>query len=171
MERNLCLVIKLIIMEKKKFKLVGVSGTFSPPLHLGHETLIKKAFEISEKVMIGITIDEMTKHKTLVNLIPTLKIRKENVINFLKEIGCSERAIIIDLKDSYGPAIEDQGLEAIIVSEDTLYMGEKINQKREEKNLHPLEFVPISMVLSKNGKPISSTRMRKKEIDEKGNLI
>ena len=158
-------------MESKKYKLVGVSGTFSPPLHLGHMTLIRKAFEISEKVMIGITIDEMTKNKTLSNLIPSLKIRKENVVNFLKENNFSERAIIIDLKDSYGPAIEDQGLEAIIVSEDTQHMGQKINQKREEKNLPPLDFVPISMVLSRNGKPISSTRMRKNEIDEKGNPI
>jgi len=158
-------------MGSKKYNLVGVSGTFSPPLHLGHVTLIKKAFEISEKVMIGITIDEMTKRKTLSNLIPPLKIRKENVLKFLKELGFTENAIIIDLKDSYGPAIEDQGLEAIIVSEDTLYMGQKINEKRAEKNLPPLDFVPITMILSKNGKPISSTRMRKNEIDEQGNPI
>ncbi len=158
-------------MSFKKYKLVGVSGTFSPPLHLGHVTLIKKAFGISQKVMIGITIDVMTKNKILSNLIPPLKVRKENVIKFLKENGFLERAIIIDLKDSYGPAIEDQGLEAIIVSQDTKYMGEKINQKRSEKNLPPLDFISIPMVLSKNGSPISSTRMRKKEIDERGNPI
>ena len=103
----------------KKYKLVGVSGTFSPPLHVGHEALIMKAFEVSERVMIGITIDEMTKHKTLASKIPPFNVRKQNVIDFLTKHDLLDRVFFIELRDAYGPSIEDKGLEAIIVSEDT----------------------------------------------------
>ncbi|NHI93231.1 MAG: pantetheine-phosphate adenylyltransferase [Candidatus Lokiarchaeota archaeon] len=157
-------------MKNKRYKLVGVSGTFSPPLHSGHVTLISKAFEISEQVMIGLTTDEMTRHKTLNEKIPSYEIRKKNIIDFLTKKNLINRTIIIKLTDPYGPSIEDQGLEAIIVSTDTRYMDENINRKRKEKNLPPLDFVTIDMVLAKDGNPISSTRMRQGIIDEKGNL-
>lgn len=157
-------------MKNKKYKLVGVSGTFSPPLHSGHIALITKAFEVSEKVMIGITSDDMIKHKTLSEKIASYEIRKKNIADFLNKKNFSNRAFIVKLIDPYGPSIEDQGLEAIIVSQDTKYMDEKINGKRKEKNLPPLDFIAIEMVLAKDGKPISSTRMREGIIDQSGNL-
>ena len=157
-------------MKNKKYKLVGVSGTFSPPLHSGHVALITKAFEVSERVMIGITADEMTRHKRLSEKIPPYETRKKNITDFLIKEKLKDRAIIVKLTDPYGPSIEDQGLEAIIVSLDTKYMDEKINGKRKEKKLPPLDFIAIDMVLAKDGKPISSTRMREGLIDESGNL-
>ena len=156
-------------MERKKYKLVGVSGTFSPPLHSGHIALITKGFEISEKIMIGLTADEMIKNKILSEKIPPYETRKKNISDFLSKNNLMNRAIIVKLTDPYGPSIEDQGLEAIIVSQDTKYMDEKINGKRKEKNLPPLDFVAIEMVLAKDGMPISSTRMRQGLIDETGN--
>ncbi|MHA1786316.1 MAG: phosphopantetheine adenylyltransferase [Candidatus Helarchaeota archaeon] len=157
-------------MIKKKYKLVGVSGTFQPPLHAGHVTLIKKAFEVSEKVMIGVTSDEMTKHKTLSEKIPSFDERKQNILLFLKKNRFIERAIVIKLSDPFGPSIEDKGLEAIIVSEETLFMGKVINQKRKEKNLPPIDFIGIKMVLAEDGGPISSTRMRQEIIDKLGRI-
>ena len=37
--------------------------------------------------------------------------------------------------------------------------------------MHPLDIVVVSFVLADDGVPISSTRIRKGEIDKKGNLI
>ena len=42
---------------KRPFKLVGVAGTFDM-LHKGHKALLRKAFEVGERVVIGLTTDE-----------------------------------------------------------------------------------------------------------------
>ncbi|MFX0133957.1 MAG: phosphopantetheine adenylyltransferase [Candidatus Hodarchaeota archaeon] len=154
----------------KKYSLVGFSGTFGP-LHIGHKQLLKKAFEVSEKVMIGITDDSMTKRKECAELIAPYSERKEKIIIFLKEIGYSENAIFIKLTDAYGPSIEDAGLEALILSKETSYMGKKINDIRKEGNLKPLDFITVDLMLAKDGKRISSTRIRKGEIDPDGNVL
>ena len=82
-----------------------------------------------------------------------------------------ERSEIIILNDPYGPSTKDAGLEAIVVSQETSHMGEKINAIRKEKNLFPLDFITIDMVLADDGKPISSTRIRKKELDTEGRVL
>ena len=41
----------------KKFKKVAVGGTFDE-LHSGHKALINKAFEVGEKVVIGLSSGE-----------------------------------------------------------------------------------------------------------------
>ncbi|MHA1145472.1 MAG: phosphopantetheine adenylyltransferase [Candidatus Helarchaeota archaeon] len=158
------------MLTSPKFKLVGCSGTFAD-LHQGHQTLIRIAFEQSERVMIGLTSDEMLVSKKLKHLIPSFEIRKENMINYLKSQGYDERFEIVMLTDAFGPAIEDAGLEAIVVSKETSHMEEKINAIRKKRNLFPLKFIEVDMVLAEDGKPISSTRVRKKEIDVRGRLL
>lgn len=121
--------------------------------------------------MFGLTSDKMLAHKTLKHLIPPFEARKKNLIEYLKRQGYLERAEIVVLEDAYGPAIEDAGLEAIVVSHDTGHMSERINEKRKNKSLFPLQFIEVEMVLAEDGKPISSTRIRKKEIDTEGKVI
>ena len=156
--------------KQSKYSLVGVAGTFGP-LHIGHHQLFEKAFEISDKVMIGITDDSMVKQKTLAELIAPFQKRKEEIEKYLKEKGYLKNTIIIKLTDPYGPSIEDSGLEALIVSHETSYMQQKINELRKEKNLIPLDFIAVELELAEDGKRISSTRIRKKEIDIYGKIV
>ncbi|MEX2724669.1 MAG: phosphopantetheine adenylyltransferase [Candidatus Freyarchaeota archaeon] len=153
-----------------RFRLVGVSGTFDR-LHIGHKALIRKAFEVSERVMIGLTTSRMAQHKILANKIEPYAVRKKKLEEFLKEEGYLNRAEIISLDDPYGPAIMDAGLEALVATEETLPGVKKINIIREEKGLAPLEIVLVPLILAKDGQRISSTRIREGKINEQGNLL
>lgn len=51
-----------------RFKVVGVGGTFDE-FHKGHRALLKKAFEVSERVIIGLaTYDLVQKWRSLTKL-------------------------------------------------------------------------------------------------------
>ncbi|MBS7249669.1 MAG: phosphopantetheine adenylyltransferase [Candidatus Freyarchaeota archaeon] len=153
-----------------RFRLVGVSGTFDR-LHVGHKALIRKAFEVSERVMIGLTTSRMAQHKTLANKIEPYAMRKKKLESFLKQEGYLDRAEIISLDDPYGPAIMDAGLEALVATEETLPGVKKINIIRKEKGLPPLEIVLVPLIPAQDGQRISSTRIREGKINEQGNLL
>jgi pantetheine-phosphate adenylyltransferase len=153
-----------------RFKLVGVSGTFDR-FHIGHKSLLRKAFEVSEREMIGATTRKMVRHKTLANKIEPYKLRKKKLEEFLREEGFLERAEIIRLDDPYGPAIMDSGLEALVATEETLPGVQKINIIRREKGFPPLETILAPLILDQNGRRISSTRIREGKIDTQGRAL
>ena len=61
-------------------------------------------------------------------------------------------------------------MKALVVSEETSDKGLHLNELRAEQNLPPVEIVVVPMVLAKDGKAISSTRIKNSEIDINGNL-
>lgn len=156
----------------KKFKTVAVGGTFDE-FHKGHRALLMKAFEIGEKVLIGLTSDEFAeKLKGQKNhAIACYRKRLEELKAFLTQHGFSERAEIIPLNDAYGVTLSQGCLDALVVSRETEYMAQEINKKREKKGLKPLEIIVIEMVPAENFVPISTTRIRRGEIDREGRLI
>ena len=97
--------------------------------------------------------------------------RLEDVKEFLQEKNFLDRAEIVPLNDPFGPTIDSDEIEGIVVSEETEVTAEIINQKRVEKGKKPLLIFVITMVLADDGKPISSTRVRKQEVDRHGRLI
>jgi len=151
------------------FRLVGVSGTFDR-LHRGHRFLLSKALEMGERVMVGLTSDEMCSGKQLSSKIEPFEVRRAKLEQFFKEVGAASRVEIITLNDPYGPAIEDSGLEAIVAGEDVAWRVEEINKIREKKGLSPLKLIVVKLVKASDGERISSTRIRKGEIDEEGRL-
>ena len=153
-----------------RFKLVGVSGTFDR-LHIGHRVLLRKAFEVSERVMIGLTTSRMVQHKKLAEKIEPYNVRKKKLEVLLKEEGYLGRVEIISLDDPYGPAIMDAGLEALVATEEVLATVKKINVIRKEKELPPLEIVIAPLALDENGARISSTRIREGKINEEGKIL
>jgi len=146
---------------------VCLGGTFYP-LHKGHKKLLKKAIElagVNGSIFIGITSDRMTEKK---GRIASFEKRKKSIEQFLSEEG--KRAIIQSITDKFGPSI-DGDYDAIVVSPETKPTADEINKKRKQLGKKPLRIVVIPFVLSEDNQPISSSRIRLKEIDENGTLL
>ncbi|MGB9913974.1 MAG: phosphopantetheine adenylyltransferase [Candidatus Bathyarchaeales archaeon] len=154
----------------KRFRKVAVGGTFDE-LHKGHKALLMKAFEIGKRVLIGLCTDEFVKKMGKPHITASYEERLKELQAFLKEHGLIDRAEIIPLNDPYGNTLTDMCIEALVVSEETEKTALKINQKRIEANLPPLEIVTIRMVPAENSRPISTTRIRQGEIDREGRLL
>jgi pantetheine-phosphate adenylyltransferase len=93
------------------------------------------------------------------------------LLHFLSSQGIAERAQIIPLHDPYGTTLTDESLQALVVSEETTPIAKRINRLREERHLKPLMIYVISMVQAEDSVPISTTRIRRGEIDREGRLI
>ncbi|MEM0217434.1 MAG: phosphopantetheine adenylyltransferase [Candidatus Nezhaarchaeales archaeon] len=156
-------------MKEKPFNLVAVGGTFDR-LHRGHKELLRTAFNIGRKVVIGITSDEMVARSKSNAKINSLEKRREVLERWIKEEGLCDLADyeIVVINDVYGVTIYDEKLETLVVSEETLERALTINKLRRDRGLRPLTIVVVPMVLAYNGKPISSTRIRRGEIDQEG---
>jgi len=154
----------------KKFKTVAVGGTFDE-FHKGHKALIMKAFEIGEQVLIGLCSDELVKKLKKPHPTAPYEQRLEELKAFLHEHGFLEKAKIIPLHDVYGVTLSKGCAEALVVSKETETTAFKINEKRKELELPPLHIVVIEMIPSENHISISTTRIRRGEIDREGHLL
>ncbi|MDO8601222.1 MAG: phosphopantetheine adenylyltransferase, partial [bacterium] len=70
----------------------------------------------------------------------------------------------------FGPTLKED-FNYIVVSPETYDTAVLINQERQKLNKKPMEIVRIEFVLAQDGKPISSTRIFKGEIDGEGKLL
>ena len=148
---------------------VCLGGTFDL-FHKGHAALLKKAFQIAGPdgfVFIGITSDILAKRKGDMH---SFLERKQAIEQFLSKEDLKERYIIQILHDQYGPSIEGE-FDAIVVSQDTKRTAEEINKKRQQTGKKPLQIIDIPFILAKDKQPISSTRIRRKEINAQGTLL
>ena len=152
-----------------KFSLVAMGGTFDI-IHRGHLTLLANAFEISNKVIIGLTSDEFVKkkgkkpvHKYDERLRNLLLIIFKEFPNMIFEIS--------QLDNDFGLAVLEKEVQALVVSDETKNQGNILNKLRTERNISPVEIIVVPMTLAKDGKRISTTRIKNSEIDSDGNLL
>ena len=94
---------------------------------------------------------------------------KRNLTKSIKRMNYSSNFTIEPIKTIYGPTLE-YDFDAIIVSSETVKNADKINEKREELNKEPMKIIKIPYILAEDGKPISTTRIKKGEIDSEGNM-
>ncbi len=151
-------------MNSKKYNKVAVGGTFDK-FHDGHKKLLSTAFDIGKEIEIGVTSDAFGGLK---GDIDSCKERMSNLKSFFAD---KSNFVVVPLEDPYGTTIYDGDFEAIVVSEETEPTAVKINEIRISKGMRPLDIVVVSFVLAYDGNPISSTRIRSGEINQKGNFI
>lgn len=140
-------------------------------MHKGHWFLLEETFKVGDKAVIGITTDKFAASLKKEHEIDTYSNRLRDVRDFLAERGFLHRATLMPLDDSFGPTVNSDEIEGIIVSEETEVMAEVINQMRVDRGKRPLLIFVMTMVLADDGKPISSTRVRRQEVDRYGKLI
>lgn len=152
-----------------QYSLVAMGGTFDI-IHRGHLTLLSNAFSISDKVIIGLTSDELAekKGKTPIN---KYEKRLENLTSTISKEFPNSSFRISKLDNDFGPAVLEKDVEALVVSEETSHQGDALNKLRAEKNLPPAKIISVPMFLAKDGTRISSTRIKNSEIDLEGNLL
>src|SRR3989344_636538 len=166
----------------KSFKLAAIGGTFDR-LHRGHEFFIKKAFERAERVLVGITSEEYVRKKFSIFLprrqagnfqfsikVRSYRDRRRELEEFLKREKLWERASVVKIHDEYGEADKNPNLEVIFVTSDSREGAENINKKRREGGLRKLEIIKVPLVRADDRGNISSTRIRRGEIDREGRL-
>jgi pantetheine-phosphate adenylyltransferase len=154
----------------KKYRKVAVGGTFDQ-LHSGHKALLGRAFEAGDKVVIGLTSDSFVAKMKKQHKTAAYQDRQRDLESYLAEQGWLSRAEIVPLEDSFGLTLKARGLEAIVVSEETEPVAEAINRERQSKGHKALGVVTVCMIPAENHNPISTTRIRRGEIDRNGHML
>lgn len=155
-----------------KFNIVATGGTFDE-LHVGHLALLSRAFEVGNKVIIGVSSDEFAvRVKGKSNLNHIYEQRVTNLINIiLQEFGNNVNYEIVKLNTEFGPTVTYGPVDALVASSETAHKGNEINKIRKKNNLGPIAIVAVDIVKADDGGPISSTRIRAREIDPTGKIL
>jgi pantetheine-phosphate adenylyltransferase len=156
---------------KEKYDLVATGGTFDV-IHVGHLALLSKAFEVGKKVIIGVSSDAFVSIAKANNkLNHNYEERVSNLKEKIEEKFGNVTYEITRLDDVYGPTVIYGHVQAIVSSTETAVNGHLINEIRSRNGLQPLNIISVNMIRAEDGYPISSTRIRKGEIDSSGKLL
>ena len=152
------------------YKLVALGGTFDV-LHAGHRQLLSDAFNLGDGVLIGVTSDRFVASLDKNHRIRSFSSRVRDLKTFLRAQGWLSRATVAALRDPYGPAARRKKLQALIVSRATVASARELNRRRRENRLQPVDLHIVDLVRAGDGKPISTTRIKKGEIDAQGRVL
>lgn len=150
-----------------KFKHSILGGTFDH-LHIGHKKLIDTAFNLSEKLTIGLSTEKLYKQKFLSTLIDSYENRELELKEYLKYKNYLHRAEIIPLEDIFGPSLTIKNIDAVFVTQTTLPNAQIINKERYKKGFTQLEIITVPFIKDASGQVITSERIRLGEIDRDG---
>jgi len=148
-----------------KLKHAVLAGAFDH-LHKGHQKLLKTAVKSAATISCGLSQQKLTKNKTLPSLIQSTKTRQKQLARFLSDH--SNHWSIFNLTHPLKPAISSSQFDSIIATTQTLSTVNKINHLRQQNHLLPLKPIIIDLLKSSDKKSLSSTRIRKGQINRQG---
>ena len=151
---------------------VVFAGTFDH-LHEGHKHIIRTAFKLSKTVALGLTTDQMLVYKSDRRLIQSYEERYAELEKFIQDEFDIERSSIFPIETTEGGADTMKDLDALIVSDEigVVQNAFDINQLRIDNGLKRFHIIVIPRVRTKDGRPLSSSRIRRGEIFHDDELI
>ena len=150
------------------YKVVCVAGTFDG-IHAGHEAILLKAFEAGDRVMIGLTSDAYVRAYKSGHALP-YSIRFKALTAWIAARKWQKRVTIVSIDDPFEPAASSQEVDSLVVSEETKGRGEELNRMRVSGGCKPLTLIVVPIQKAEDGKAISSSRVRRGEVDVTGRL-
>ena len=146
---------------------VCLGGTFDI-IHEGHEVLLNKALDAGDSIIIGLTTDARAKKGRENEDINSYSQREISLYNWLKSKNAEKRVSIVPLDNDWGPGALEEDINLIVVSEETKSVAKKLNIHRIEAGMPQLKIIVVPMLNARDGSRISSSRIRRKEIDSAG---
>lgn len=147
-------------------KTIGLGGTFDH-FHDGHRHFLEFASRLGSRLIVGITDPKLSKQKLFSDTIQPLRKRKKKLAEFCDSLPVKYE--IVTLTDPYGPTIDPSSrIDELVVTVETQTGAAAINDIRSKLKLNTLPVAVCDWVEAQDGKLISSTRIRKGEIDEHG---
>lgn len=151
------------------YKHIVVGGTFDG-LHNGHVYFLRQAFASAEKITIGLTSEAYIRRFKKNAGVTPFSSRYRALTAWLRKYGYADRVNIVPLDNKWGPVLLPDGFDSIAVTSQNRENALEINAIRVERGLAPLSLVPVDLIPAEDRRLISSTRIRKGEIDKKGSL-
>ncbi len=148
---------------------VAVGGTFEA-IHAGHIKLLKKAFELGDEIIIGVTSDSFVERMGKKVETPYLDriVRLKEKIDEIAERDF--RFYIAMLEDPYGPVLKEE-IDYIVVSPESFKNALKANKLRKQMGFKPMNIYVINFVKAETGEKISSTDIKKGKILSDGKTV
>lgn len=151
--------------DHNKYTVTALGGTFDH-LHDGHKILLTlAAFLTSDRLIIGLTEEELLKNKKFKDVLQDFDTRYENVVSFLNTFKPTLKIEIVPLKDVCGPTGTVPEIECLVVSRETVKGGEQVNQTRKERGMSQLEVYTVNVLGGKEEdgwkEKMSSTDIRR----------
>jgi pantetheine-phosphate adenylyltransferase len=153
----------------KQFKKIAVGGTYDH-FHQGHRHLLHTALDQADSLLVGVTSDEMVKHKVFTQSIQSHQERVQTLNDYLSNLDHHPQFEIVSLEDPYGPTLTDDQINAIAVTDLTLPGANAINFKRQEQQMPPLAVIRADLVKDQSGQYLSSTRIRAGKVNRQGQV-
>jgi pantetheine-phosphate adenylyltransferase len=152
----------------EKFLIVATGGTFDE-IHVGHIALLTKAFELGNRVIIGVSSDKFAANRGK-KLNHNFEARVANLKKTIKKEFGDANYEVAELDGDFGPAVTTGAVEALVASAETQRKGKLLNEMRAKRGLQPVKIITVELVKAEDDSRISSTRIRAGEIDRQGKL-
>jgi pantetheine-phosphate adenylyltransferase len=152
-----------------RFHVVATGGTFDE-IHVGHIALLAKAFQVGNKVIIGVSSDKFAAKRGK-KLNHNFEVRVANLKKTIKKEFGDVNYEIAKLDGDFGPAVTTSDVEALVASAETQSKARLLNKMRAEMGLQPVKVIAVELIKAEDDSTISSTRIRAGEIDRQGRLL